>query len=90
MSKLVPTIRERVAALERRLTPPQTQSEAETFGERVRRLRTGTLRDLAKQIGISPAFLSDLENNKRTPGADTLHRLAKALGVSMDFLWTGK
>lgn len=84
------TLSQRVEALERRLTPPRTQSEAETFGERIRRLRTGTLRALASQASISPAFLSDLENNKRTPGADTLHRLAQALGVSMDYLWTGK
>lgn len=85
------SILKRIEALEYRLTPPTDQSDAETFGARLRRLRTSfSLRSLAEQVSISPAFLSDLENNKRTPGADTLCKLAQALGVSMDFLWTGK
>lgn len=84
------TLRERIEAIEARLTPPGAQSDVETFGARLRRLRPGTLRDMAKGVGISVPFLSDLENNKRTPSAATLHRLARTLGVSMDYLWTGE
>lgn len=80
----------KIEALERRLSPPPEQSTEESFGVRVRRLRKGTLRSLAGEVGISAAFLSDLEKDKRTPGAETLKKLAAALGVSMDFLWTGK
>lgn len=35
-------------------------------------------------------FISEVENDKRKPGADSLLRLADALGVSMDFLMRGE
>jgi ribosome-binding protein aMBF1 (putative translation factor) len=34
--------------------------------------------DLAAAAGIAKSFLSDLENGKRTPSAETLLRLSKA------------
>lgn len=86
------SIEQRIAALERVLKPPRHTDEVETFGERLRRLRKDrnfTMDTLCADIAISKGFLSDLENSKREPGAATLYRLAKALGVSMDYLWTG-
>ncbi len=83
----------RVEAIERILKPPIEQNPLITFGSRLRRLREGegmSQSDLCRKVGISKGFLSDLENDRRGPGADKLHRLAQALSVSMDFLWTGK
>jgi transcriptional regulator with XRE-family HTH domain len=44
---------------------------------------------LSQKAGISKSFLSDLENGKRSVGADTLLNIARSLGRSIDFLMTG-
>jgi transcriptional regulator with XRE-family HTH domain len=62
-------------------------------GERIknRRLELGWTQDqLSQKAGISKSFLSDLENGKRSVGADNLLDIARALGVSLDFLMTGE
>ena len=62
-------------------------------GERIkaRRLELGWTQDqLAQKAGISKSFLSDLENGKRSVGAENLLDIARALGVSIDFLMTGE
>jgi transcriptional regulator with XRE-family HTH domain len=64
-----------------------------TVGERVRRLRIElglTQDELAQKAGISKSFLSDLENGKRSIGAETLLDLGRAMSVSLDYLMTGK
>jgi ribosome-binding protein aMBF1 (putative translation factor) len=83
----------RIEAIERRLTPPRTPTSAVSFGSRLRDLRFNkglSQTELINKVGISKGYLSDLENDKRTPGADVLYKLARELGVSMDYLWTGK
>jgi len=63
-----------------------------TVGERIRKRRgeLGWTQDvLAQKAGISKSFLSDLENSKRSVGADKLLNIARALGQSIDFLMTG-
>ena len=65
----------------------------QTVGERVRtrRVELGFSQDaLAEKAGISKSFLSDLENNRRSIGAETLLDLGRAMGVSLDFLMTGE
>jgi transcriptional regulator with XRE-family HTH domain len=65
----------------------------QTVGERVksRRLELGLSQDaLAEKAGISKSFLSDLENGRRSIGAETLLDLGRAMGVSLDFLMTGE
>jgi transcriptional regulator with XRE-family HTH domain len=58
---------------------------------RARRLELGWTQDyLATRANISKGYLSDLENNKRNVGADTLLDLSEALGVSLDFLMKGE
>ena len=43
--------------------------------------------DLACLLGAAASWISDLENGKqRGPAAETIVRLARALGVSTDFL----
>ena len=62
-------------------------------GERIktRRLELGWTQDqLALKAGISKSFLSDLENGKSSVGAENLLDIARALGVSLDFLMTGR
>jgi transcriptional regulator with XRE-family HTH domain len=61
-------------------------------GTRIKDRRTEldwTQDDLARKAGISKGFLSDLENGKRSVGADTLYGIARALGLSLDFLMKG-
>ncbi len=63
-----------------------------TVGERIkeRRGELGWTQDvLSQKAGISKSFLSDLENSKRSLGAETLLNIARALGRSIDFLMTG-
>lgn len=65
----------------------------QTVGERVRnrRVELGLSQDaLAEKAGISKSFLSDLENGRRSIGAETLLDLGRAMGVSLDFLMTGE
>jgi y4mF family transcriptional regulator len=64
-----------------------------SVGERIRERRAelGWTQDqLAQKAGISKSFLSDLENGKRSVGANNLLDIARALGVSLDFLMTGE
>ena len=45
--------------------------------------------ELARQAGITPAAISQIEAGKRTPTTPSLHRIANVLKVSIDYL-TGK
>ncbi|MEI7850269.1 MAG: helix-turn-helix transcriptional regulator [Kiritimatiellales bacterium] len=56
-----------------------------------RRLELKMTQDaLCQKVDISKGFLSDLENGNRGVSATNLHNIAKALGVSLEFLMTGK
>jgi transcriptional regulator with XRE-family HTH domain len=64
-----------------------------TVGDRIRQRRNelGWTQDvLAEKAGISKSFLSDLENAKRSVGADTLLDIGRVLGLSLDYLMTGE
>ena len=55
-----------------------------TLGERIRELRETkdlSLRELAKRLGLSAAFLSDVELGRRYPSKKVLLQLADELGV---------
>jgi transcriptional regulator with XRE-family HTH domain len=55
-----------------------------TLGQTIRDLRERkdlSVRELAKKVDISPAFLSDLELGRRHPSDDTLARIAQVLGT---------
>lgn len=57
---------------------------------RIRRTELGWTQDaLAQRAGISKGFISDVENGKRSVGAETLLDLARVLGRSLDYLMTG-
>jgi transcriptional regulator with XRE-family HTH domain len=60
-----------------------------SLGQRIHELRDKadlSLRGLAKRIGISSAFLSDIELGRRFPSEEILAKLAGALAVSPDEL----
>jgi len=74
--------------------PTTSQAEWEermaNLGERIReaRLRTGlTLRALAREAGVSPSFVSQIENGKSQPSVATLYGFAKILNISVDELF---
>ncbi|MBW3565475.1 MAG: helix-turn-helix domain-containing protein [Acidobacteria bacterium] len=63
------------------------------MGERIRELRDRealTIEELAARSGMSKGFISEIENDKRKPGADYLLRLANTLGASLDYLMRGE
>jgi len=65
----------------------------ETVGDRVkaRRVELGwTQEALAEKAGVSTSFLSDLENDRRGASAKNLHDIAQVLGLSLDYLMTGR
>lgn len=62
-------------------------------GERIREIRERlglTQEELAGRSGVSKGFLSDVENDKSSPGSDYLLRIANALGASVDYLLKGE
>jgi len=44
------------------------------------------LNELAKKVGISSAYLSQIENDKRNPTIDTLKAIAKELNIEVEML----
>ena len=60
-----------------------------TFGQYIRQNRDEhdiSLRDFAKKIECSPAFVSDIELGKRNPSEEVFAKIAKAFGVSVNQL----
>ena len=65
----------------------------ETLGERVRRLRTSrglTSVALGKRVGVSNVSVHHWETDSRSPTSDKFQALARALGVTTDYLLTGR
>lgn len=63
---------------------------AALLGPRLRdfRLRSGlTVRELARQVNVSPSFVSQIENGKSQPSVSTLYAFAQSLDVSVDDLF---
>lgn len=62
----------------------------EYLGPRLKeiRLKTGlSLREIARQLDVSPSFVSQIENGKSQPSVATLYSLSKLLGVPVDVLF---
>src|SRR3954451_23098059 len=63
---------------------------AGNLGSRLRQARIDahmTVRELARQLGVSASHVSQLENGKSQPSVATLYSLAQFLGVSIDRLF---
>jgi transcriptional regulator with XRE-family HTH domain/quercetin dioxygenase-like cupin family protein len=53
------------------------------------RVRSGlTLRELARQAGVSPSLISQIENGKSQPSVATLYTFSRLLNVAVDDLFT--
>jgi transcriptional regulator with XRE-family HTH domain len=64
-----------------------------SIGKRIRKRRQVleiTQQELAKAIGVTPQHVSAIEQDKRDPSLSSLARLAEELGVTVDYLVTGK
>lgn len=62
-----------------------------TLGQRIRELREEgdlSLRELGKKLGVSAAFLSDIELGRRYPSDKVLLKMAQILGTSKEDLKT--
>lgn len=60
-----------------------------SIGERIKYLRISkgiNQEELGKKLGLVKSTISMYENNKSTPDADMLTRLADYFGVSIDYL----
>lgn len=52
------------------------------------RLKSGlSLREIARQLDVSPSFISQIENGKSQPSVATLYSFAKLLSVPVDVLF---
>jgi len=63
-----------------------------SLGERIRKTRQElkiTQEELARAIGVTPQHISAIEQNKRDPSLSSLARLAKELGLTIDYLIIG-
>lgn len=65
------------------------KDEAEKLGNNLKRIRTEkaiTQGDIARSLGVSRGFVSNLENGKTNPTLATITKLAGAIGVTTDEL----
>jgi len=65
----------------------------DSLGERLKDLRVTaglSLRELARQAGVSPSFVSQIENGKSQPSVATLYSFSQLLGVPIDELFNDK
>ncbi len=64
-----------------------------TLGKRIRERRQSmkvTQQELAKALGLTSQHVSAIEQDKRSPSVASLATIAEELGVSIDYLVTGK
>ncbi|TET40580.1 MAG: XRE family transcriptional regulator [Dehalococcoidia bacterium] len=64
-----------------------------TLGKRIRKRRAIlgiTQRQLAQALVVTPQHISALEQDKRAPSLHFLAKLAEELGVTIDYLVSGK
>ena len=69
------------------------EGAAEGLGDRLSRLRRSkgwNQRELARRAGLKGSQISKLERGSVTPRVDILPRLSEVLGVSADYLLTGR
>lgn len=69
--------------------PVDGAAPVDLIGPNVRAAREAqgmSLRELARRIGVSPSFISQLERNKANASVGTLYALVDVLGLSIDQL----
>lgn len=67
------------------MAPGARPSPKQPIGELLRARRVDVLkkglREMAGELGIAPAHLTDIEKGRRTPSQDLLMRICKAYGI---------
>jgi transcriptional regulator with XRE-family HTH domain/quercetin dioxygenase-like cupin family protein len=69
---------------------PVTAASVPALGERLRdaRLVRGvSLRSLARELGVSPSLISQIETGKSQPSVSTLYAMTSALGISIEHVF---
>jgi transcriptional regulator with XRE-family HTH domain len=69
------------------------QQKPDTLGQRIKYRREClglTQHQLARALELTPQHISAIEQDKRSPSLSSLARLAEELGVTTDYLITGK
>ena len=64
-------------------------SDRDALGDivRAKRIEHGlSLRTLAKQLSVTPSYMSDIENDRRVPAEDVLRQIGATLGLDFDLL----
>jgi len=64
-----------------------------SLGQRIKQKRQAlkiTQQELAQSLGMTPQHISAIEQDKWAPSITLLPKLAEELGVSVDYLLTGK
>jgi transcriptional regulator with XRE-family HTH domain len=64
-----------------------------TLGKRVREIRKQrqlTQKEVAEKTGISQAFISEIENDKKVPGGDILKSLLQFFEIEANWLLSGE
>lgn len=64
-------------------------AESKKLGNNLKRIRTEkgiSQGDIARELGVSRGFISNIENGKTNPTLATIAKLAKVVGVSADQL----
>lgn len=56
----------------------------------LRNLNKKTLVSFAKELGISPSYLSEVENNKKSVSQETIYLLLEKFGINPSWLLTGE
>ena len=72
---------------------PTTARFRRGIGQRIALLRGGRQMsqvDLAKAVDVNRNTIVAIEGGKAAPGVDTLRKLAKVLGASLDYIVDGK
>lgn len=95
MTNTAPTEAETEGDVTEALTLPgaaltRQQEQEARLGERLRAARNAlglSVRALARELGVSASFVSQLENGKARPSVATLYTMSSALGVSIDELF---
>ena len=62
-------------------------------GKRLRRIRSQmnlTREQFAENVGISPQFLTEIENGKKGMSADTLFKICSRFDLSADYILLGR
>jgi len=65
------------------------KDESAKLGDNLKRIRTKkgiTQGDIARSLGVSRGFISNIENGKTNPTLATIARLANSIGVPTDHL----